>query len=491
MWKQLYERSARHGASRQAQVRQMLVSGILDGQLPRGTSLPSSRDMADQLGLARSTVVLAYRQLVDEGYLQARERSGHVVRGDAVAAGVPAPAPHSGATAAIPGWDTRLRFRPSEQRNIVKRADWQEYAYPFVYGQFDAALFPTADWRECCTRALSVLDIRDWAQDMILHDDASLVQQICARVLPRRGVWASRDEVLVTVGAQQALFLLADLLLGPAATVGVEDPGYADARNIFASRSARLRPLRVDERGLVVDDALRGCDYVYVTPSHQCPTTVTMPLERRNALLALAAAADLIVIEDDYESENRFDGPPTPALKSLDRDGRVIYVGSLSKAFAPGLRMGYVVAPAELIAELRAARRLMLRHPAAYLQRAFALFLALGQHDTLLRRLSAAYRERAATLGAALSRHLPAFHAVPISGGASCWVQGPATLDARALAAAAERRGVLIEPGDVFFMADAPPRNTFRLGYSSIAADRIESGVRELAAACEELRRSN
>ncbi len=480
MWSQLFQLSAQSGMTLQNQIRQMLVTAILDERLPPGVPIPSSRELADQLGVARNTVVLAYQQLVDDGYLISRERSGHFVNPEVLAGRVAHPVAPVPGRVAPPDWDVRFRFRPSTQRNIVKPADWQQYPYPFLYGQFDPQLFPTADWRECGLKALSVMDIRDWAPDLIARDDESLIQQVRTRVLPRRGVWAEADEIVVTVGAQQALYLVADLLMTRDTVVGLEEPGYPDARNTFASRTPHLVPLAVDEAGLRVDDALRRCRYVYTTPSHQCPTTVTMPLERREALLGLASDADLVLIEDDYESENRFSGEPTPALKSLDRNDRVIYIGSLSKSFAPGLRLGYIVGPKELIHELRALRRLMLRHPSTYIQRCFALFLALGHHDTLMRRLSHAYRERAQTLERAIAAHLPDTRAVPVSGGASFWLEGPGWLDARELAGLAEANGILIEPGEVFFMTEPPPRNRFRLGYSSIRADRIEPGIRKL-----------
>jgi len=485
MWKQLLQRSSRESMSLQGRIREMLVGAILDGQLPAGVPLPSSREMAEQLGVARNTVVLAYQQLADEGYLLSRERSGHFVNPEMLAGRLQKPTspdrPAARTAAPGPDWSWRFRVRPTQQRSIVKPADWQKYPYPFLYGQFDAEMFPTADWRECCMKALSVLDIRDWAPDLIARDDESLVQQIRTRVLPRRGVWAGADEVVVTMGAQQALYLVADLLMDKQTRVGIEDPGYPDARNIFANRNADLRRLAVDEHGLVVDDPLRELDLVYATPSHQCPTTVTMPLERREALLRRAEEADFVVIEDDYESENRFDGEPTPALKSLDRSNRVIYIGSLSKTLAPGLRLGYVVGPAELIAELRALRRLMVRHPVTYIQRAFALFLSLGHHDALLRRLAASQRERAHLLLDALARHLPECSVTPLSGGASCWVRLPQGLTAEELAHSAREHGVLVEPGDVFFMEDPAPAAYVRMGFSATPTAVIEPGVRELA----------
>lgn len=485
LWKQLLQHGAQHQQGLQAQVRAMVVRAILDGLLPPHTPLPSSRELSQALGVARNTVVLAYQQLSDEGYVQARQRSGYFVSPDITAGRVraePGAAPASPApvSARRPDWPSRFKQHPSALRSIVKPADWQRYPYPFLYGQFDAALFPTADWRECVIKTLSVVDIRDWGPDQIMRDDPRLVQQICSRVLPRRGVWAAPEEVVVTVGAQHALYLLADLLMREGSRVAMEDPGYPDARNIFASRTGMLRPVPVDEAGLPVDAALAGCDYIYTTPSHQCPTTVTMPLHRRQALLRMAQEHDFVIIEDDYESENRFDGDPFPALKSLDREDRVIYIGSLSKSVAPGLRMGYVVGPAELIAELRALRRLELRHPSALVQRAFALFLSLGHHDSLLRRQAAAWRDRAAAVLSALARHAPRCRVVPVSGGSSCWVQLPDGMDGGELAARARERGVLIEPGEVFFMTEPAPRHFVRIGWSAIPLPAIEPGIATL-----------
>jgi GntR family transcriptional regulator / MocR family aminotransferase len=481
LWKQLLQRSARDNMSLQGQIREMLVAAILDGQLPAGQPLPSSREMADQLGVARNTVVLAYQQLADEGYLHSRPRSGHFVNREMTAGRLQRGQPTQAEAAhAQPEWQRRLRLQATGQRSIVKPADWQSYPYPFLYGQFDATLFPTADWRECCLKTLSVLDIRDWAPDQITRDDETLIQQIRTRVLPRRGVWAAADEIVVTVGAQHALYMVADLLMREGTRVGIEEPGYPDARNIFASRTSQVVALPVDRDGLPVDQALRGLDYVYATPSHQCPTGVTMPLQRREALLQEAQALDFVIIEDDYESENRFDGDPIPALKSLDRGQRVIYIGSLSKSLAPGLRIGYVVAAPELIAELRALRRLMLRHPSAFIQRAFALFLSLGHHDAQLRRLAVAQRERCAIVIDAMARHAPQCEVVPVTGGGSCWVRLPDGVRAEELAQRASERGVLIEPGDVFFLADPPPQPHVRLGYQSIPAKDIEPGIRVL-----------
>ncbi|MBL0087440.1 MAG: PLP-dependent aminotransferase family protein, partial [Ideonella sp.] len=200
----------------------------------------------------------------------------------------------------------RLKLRPSEQRNIEKPSDWQQQPYPFIYGQFDASLFPSADWRECVLESLQGRALRRWAPDHIDRDDDALIDQIHRRLLPARGIWADRDEILVTTGAQQATFRSPRCCSARPPWSASRTPGYPDARNNFLLRTRHVRPLRVDEQGLVLGAALAGCRYVYVTPSHQCPTTVTMPLQRRLDLLARAGRDDFIVIEDDHESELNF-----------------------------------------------------------------------------------------------------------------------------------------------------------------------------------------
>lgn len=481
MWNRLFKLSRERKVSYQRQLREVIVSAILDDRLPLEIPLPSSRELAKHLGISRNTVVLAYQQLIDEGYLVSRERSGYYIDKSMLSGRVKLmPIIHPD-DAVQPDWDHHIKFRPSQQRNIVKPIDWKKYQYPFLYGQLDPALFPIADWRDCCRQALSVSDILDVTPDRIDTDDPLLIEQIQARILPRRGVWASRDEILITMGAQQALYILADLLINQDSRIGIENPGYADARNIFSLKSPKVLPLRVDENGLVPGKKVNSCEFVYLTPSHQSPTTVTMPIERRKRLLKDARAHDFLIIEDDYESEINFVGEPTPALKSLDTDNRVIYVGSLSKTLAPGLRIGYMVGSRTLIEEARALRRLMVRHPPANNQRLVAFFLSMGHHDSLIHRLSQTYQQRWQIMGDALNRHLPESSRIPSFGGTSYWVRGPEQLDSRELQKRARDAGILIEAGDICFMQSNPPLNFFRLGYSSIAGTRIEPGIKKLA----------
>lgn len=488
IWSGLFRIFPESGQTLQAQIRQAIVAAILDRQIAVSMPLPSCRLLAEKLGVARGTVVLAFQQLVDQGFLLARERRGHFVNPDVLASPL---RPLQKPPVAHPGvdWKARRRLAPADLPRSPRRDNWIKSSYPFVYGQFDPALFPTAEWRECNRMALAVLEIRNWAADMVDRDDPLLIEQIQARLLPRRGIFANPDEIIVTLGAQNALYMLAALLMDKETRVAMEDPGYPDARAIFQLAGACVSPVPVDAAGLVVDAVPCDAGFVFVTPSHHCPTMVPMSAERRHALLADAERHDRIVIEDGYDSQ-LLDAAPQQALKGVDRSGRVVYVGSLSKTLAPGLRLGYIVASADLVAELRALRRFMLRHPPANNQRAVALFLSLGHHEALVRRLSAAFTERRKRLVQALDAFLPEWQATDGAGGTSLWLEGPRGINMRRLAEAAAARSVIVEPGDRFFhdrdasggRGEAESR-FLRLGISSIALQHIEPGIRELATA--------
>ncbi|MBL8698415.1 MAG: PLP-dependent aminotransferase family protein [Alphaproteobacteria bacterium] len=468
----------------QAQIRQHIAAAIEDGRLPPGARLPSSRALAGNLRVARNSVILAYQRLIDEGYLEAVARRGVRVAADPLPPDR-ARSARSGAEAGHAGsWDARFALRAAPLRHITKPADWRRYPYAFLHGQADRTLFPLSVWRSCTRAALARGAVESWSADEVQEDDRELVRQIRQRILPRRGVHAEGDEILITLGAQQALDLVLRLLGGAGRRVAIEDPGYADARNLALVGGATLMPIAIDESGLPIDDRLAGCDLAYVTPSHQSPTTVTLPFERRVELLARAERDDFVIVEDDYETEASYLDSPTPALKSIDRRGRVIYVGTLSKVLAPGLRLGFLVAPPAFVREARALRRLSVRQTPANNQRTAALFLAGGHYDAMQRRLRRVYRERWSVLREAIARDLRGCRVRPNRGGTSFWLEGPADLDADELARRARAEGVVVEPGRVYFADEATaPRNCFRLGFSVIAADRIDEGIRRLARA--------
>jgi GntR family transcriptional regulator/MocR family aminotransferase len=464
----------------QSQIQEMMVDAITKGHLAPGAAMPSGRKLAEQLKVARNTVVLAYQQLLDEGFIVARERSGFYVSEDVLIgfARSPKTAPDENAKAATEiDWKSKLSFFPDSFPYLHKPQDWQRYPYPFVYGQFDKKLFPIADWRECCREAAGIAAIHNWASDHVDRDSEPLVDQVHSKLLPRRGIWADRDEILITVGAQNALFLASRLLLKPEDTVGMENPGYADARNTFLTQTQHIELLDIDHHGMVIDERLANCQCVYTTPSHQFPTTYTMSKARRLALLEQANQHNIVIIEDDYESEFNYGAEPIPALKSLDTEGRVIYVGSLSKTLAPGIRLGYMVAPREFIRQAKALRRIMLRHPPSNNQFIIAQFLKRGYHDALIRRISHTLHHRSQVMKTLLDEYLPGATQKPDFGGSSFWVRGPEDLDCRDLAITAKERGILIEAGSELFYPGTEKLNYFRLGFSSISVEQIRVGL--------------
>lgn len=486
LWAQIFALPKDSSLPLQLQLRSVVVQAILGGRLAPGAALPSSRDLAAMLALSRNTVSASYQQLVDEGFLEARPRHGMFV--SSVPQQLIAEAPHEGAPSehVTPRWHARMLRTLSQAPTLSKPDAWRKYPYPFIYGTHDPELFPVEDFRECCVRSLARAQLPQWTPDFETDDVADLIEQIRLRLLPKRGVFAMKEEILVTVGAQQAFHLLAELLLDENTRLGFEEPGYPHARNTFSLRKTQCVAVSVDSEGVVIDK-LPALDYLFVTPSHQSPTTVTLSMERRQSLLALAEQHDFVVIEDDYEAENLYEGNPMPALKSLDRSERVIYVGSLSKSLSPALRLGYIVAPSSVIAELRVLRHAMVRHPSAFLQHTYALFLSLGHHESHARRVNTAMQERVQLAAQALETHLADFDFHLPRGGASIWVRGPAWLDGNELALAARRHGVLIEPGDVFYATPPHPCPFFRLRLSSIAPDQIAPGLKALSTAVTEL----
>ena len=466
----------------QDQIKEHLINLILGGFLPIREPLPSSRKLSEVLGVSRNTVSLIYEGMVDAGYLVSEARRGYFIaplyhRSEQLRTNIePEEQTHP------PQWQNRFSIRPSTDTNIVKPNDWSSFEYPFIYGQIQNDFFPLKEWRQCSRKALSGNWAHYWINDQVDSDDPMLIEQLRTHILPRRGIYADSSEIIITIGTQNSLYLLANLLCNSATTIGLEDPGFRDAFNIFSSFGANIKLQPVDQQGIVLDERLHDCDYLYVTPSHQVPTGVELSAERRQRLLTMAKEQDIVLIEDDYDSEINVQNNPIPALKAMDRDQRVIYTGSLSKSISPGLRLGYMVADEELIAEIRALRRLMYRHPPTINQRQVALFLSQGHYEAYLRKIRALYTQKEKRMSAALEEYLPSMITTPISNGSSSvWLEAFKEIDTEKLSWQASRKSILIEPGASHFLRESPPSHYFRLGFSAIAAHKIEPGIKALS----------
>ncbi|MBU2409670.1 MAG: PLP-dependent aminotransferase family protein, partial [Gammaproteobacteria bacterium] len=282
-WAQLFALPDQPALPLQGRLRAAVVQAILENRLGPGASLPSSRELANLLGLSRNTVTSAYLQLMDEGFLEARPRSGVFVAQNARPQSADLAEPlvgRSGQSGQPPEWSARVLRSLVDRPTLSKPERWRDYPYPFIYGNYDPQLFPTDDFRECCSRSLARSQLPHWTPDFETDDVPDLIEQIRTRLLPKRGVFALKEEILVMLGAQHAYYLLADALFDERTRVGLEEPGHPHARNSFALRNPKWVEVAVDEEGLVVD-ALPAADYLFVTPSHQSPTTATLSLERR------------------------------------------------------------------------------------------------------------------------------------------------------------------------------------------------------------------
>ncbi|WP_068547425.1 PLP-dependent aminotransferase family protein [Thalassotalea crassostreae] len=473
---------AKLSESLQSQLRQKLVEGILVGSFAAGSKLPSSRKLAQQLNISRNTVVLVYQALLAEGYIESRERSGIFVSEEI----------NRGKVEFV---DSDIKYNPKQSDNQRRfkgaiaatnaascPADWQNYSFPFIDGKFNSSLYPVKEWREAVIKANSTRELYLWGQLKSGEDDPMLLDEIRTKILPRRGIQASRDEILITVGTQQALHLITQLFVDETVEVAVEEPGYPEMRALLEQKKAKLLHQPIDDKGLIVDDRLNDCDIIYTTPSHQTPTSITMSLERRDQLLNKAKEQDCLIIEDDFEFESNFLGHPHPALRSLDTDNRVIYVSCLSKVLASGVQIGFIVADASVITELKKLRKLVLRNPPISNQRTVAHFLAMGHYDAFMMHLHKTFFERWLTLREALNIYLPnCIDTGPIQGGTAYWITGPKQLDGEYLRKKAVEHGILIEPVKRYFALGSSPSNCFRMGVTSIPNEKIREGVRKLA----------
>ncbi len=463
----------------QQQIQRSVIEGILAARYQPGERMPSSRKLAHHLGVSRITVTLAYAELVSNDYLNSRGRSGYFVSDTA---------PHTphfnlgpDTKADNVDWPRTISQDFSLYSGLVRPHNWRDFKYPFIYGQADIRLFDHQNWRLCALQALGQKDFISLTSDYYDGDDPKLIEFITRHILPRRGISARPDQVLLTLGAQNALWLSAQILLTQRRTAVMENPGYAGLREILGQTRCNTLSVDVDEFGLPPSRISSDVDVVFTTPSHHAPTNATMPISRRKNLLARATSNEFVIVENDYEFEMSFLRAPSPALKSLDQHGRVIYIGSFSKSLFPGLRLGYMVGSLPFIRQARALRALVLRHPPGHIQRTVAYFLSLGHYDAQVNKTGLAYQRRRAVMDSAIAEHGLKIASPGNFGGSSIWMKGPDGVNTTKLAETLRTQQVIIEPGRAFFAQNDDNHQFYRLAYSSIAAERIPEGIARIA----------
>ena len=460
---------------------------ILSGRLPSGVRVPSTRRLAQDLGVSRSTILFAFDQLVAEGYIV-----GAVGSGSYVARLIPdhlLQARRLESTAAPRERSSpRLAARNHELRRF-RRVHSGLYPGAFSTGVPPVDQFPWSLWCRLAARR-----DRHLPRKQLYHGSAAgylpLREAIVGHLAAARGVRCTVDQVIVLSSAQEALELVCRVLVDPGDAVWFEDPGYPGSRGALAVAGARIVPVPVDGEGLIVERGLAAeprAGLALVTPSHQYPSGVTLSLERRLALLQWASRTGAWIVEDDYDSEYRYAGRPLTALQGLDSAERVLYIGTFNKTLFPALRLGYLVAPENLIDWLLPMRRIGAQHTPTLDQMTLADFMIEGHYARHLRRLRMVCRERRDTLLAVAKRELPDLLEIPHSETGLHTVGWlPHGVDDRQVCTAAFEQGVEAAALSTYHMGPCA-RGGLLLGYGGLKPQEIEDGMRRLAAATRTL----
>jgi GntR family transcriptional regulator/MocR family aminotransferase len=465
----------RSAAPLQRQIYEQWRQRILRGALSPGARVPSTRELAEAIGVSRTTTTAAYEQLLAEGYLEAIHGAGTFVcrqlPDDLTVAAPATPAPAVVRSIRLSKFGARLRVPsplPASDRQLDLSVDGPDLTH-----------FPIALWRRLHNRQQRQAHRHIFGRADSAAGYTPLRHAIADYVGRSRAVAATADQVVIVNGSQQALDLTARLLIDSGDMVAVEHPGYAGARELFAVHGARIRLVPVTHEGLSVIDLPARPRLVYTTPSHQFPTGAAMTLARRLELIEWARGHDAVLIEDDYDSEFRYSGAPLPAMHSLSRDVPIVYVGTFSNVMFPGLRIGYVVVPPALAAAFVRAKWLADRQTALPDQAALALFIGEGHMERHIRRMRRIYRRRRDALVEALSRH---FGTDATMRGDASGMHALVTFTGASIHRCAERAGVRVKKTDACY-ADGVTRNEIIVGFSALGERTIETGIRKLAAA--------
>jgi len=456
-------------------------AAIVEGTLRSGQRVPSSRILAAELGISRMPVLNAYAQLAAEGYFESRVGAGTVVSSTITANAAPPQTGNTrqGKTSAHPSQFAKPSFLPS----FLELGTWQRTRGAFCVGQVSFEQFPFRIWNRLVTR-----HCRNASENSLNYEDPMgsrpLREAIAVYLRTARGVKCDVQQIMIVNGSQHALAITTRALLSPGDPVWMEEPGYAFARTIFALHKCRIVPVAVDGDGLNVAAGIQHCRQAraaLVTPSHQYPLGVTMTASRRLQLLDWAERSGAWIIEDDYDSEYRYESMPIASLQGLDRHSRVVYIGTFSKVVFPSLRLGYIVVPSDLVDRFLAVRFAMDLGSATFHQAVLADFIREGHFSRHIRRMRSLYGERRNILIESIQHELGPRAEVT---GAQAGMHLAVTLDGisdREIADQAVQHKLWLVPLSTSY-AGRHPKQGFVLGFGSIRAQDIPTAVRSLRA---------
>jgi GntR family transcriptional regulator/MocR family aminotransferase len=448
---------------------------ILSGVYRSGEKLPSTRDVAEQLKVSRTIVLLAYDQLLAEGFAVGRAGSGTFVSGHLIRSEprktnktLKLPLSRFGSAAVAAAASVSFPNRPKPPSR-----------YDFAYGRTDVTIFPFEAWRRILLHHARMAPVREFEYGQAAGSPA-LREAICAHLRRSRAVVCDPTEVIVVSGSQQALDLVARVLVERGDRVAIEDPQYLGAREVLLAAGATLRPVPVDRDGLNPAKLPQDVSLVFVTPSHQFPTGAILPLGRRLALLEWATRMNLIIVENDNAGEFHSEGRPLESLQGLDTDGRIIYIGTFSRTIFPSLRIGYLIVPKSLVSSFTSAKWLCDQHTATLEQETLAEFLTNGMYERHLRRLRRKNTERRGKLLSAIRTYLG--DRVEVTGdhsGTHIVLWPRKRVSEAGIIAEAAKHGVGIYGISPYFLK-RPSRTGLMLGYSRMNEAEIVEGVRRL-----------
>jgi len=478
----------------QRQIYDAYRAAIVEGSLRSGQRIPSTRVLATELRVSRFPVLNAYAQLLAEGYFESRVGAGTVVSSslpDQFTASVPTQGAGAAAARSHTRPGTQSGARPVARRTLLadgpKYSPWLGGLGAFGVGQVAFDQFPTPVWSQLVARHNRNIDARSFHYGDVMGSLA-LRETIATYLRTARSLRCEAEQIMIVSGSQHALELSARVLFDPGSRVWIEEPGYRLARIVFTLTGCQLVPVPVDEEGLNVAAGIklyRKARAAFVTPSHQFPLGVTMTASRRLQLLEWAQSSGSWIIEDDYDSEYRYESPPIASLQGLDANARVIYVGTFSKVLFPALRMGYLVIPSDLVDRFLTLRRAMDLAPPSFHQGVLADFIGEGHFARHIRRMRILYQERRRVLTASLSRELgddvevlgseAGMHlAVTLKSGAPKKFASDVEIGERAA-----RQNLWIWPLSNSYLGK-PSRQGFILGFGSSAVEEIPRAVCKL-----------
>ena len=466
------------------QIASHLRQSILSGALPTDTRLPSTRQLARDLGVNRITAETAYSELEADGLIAPHPCSGTYVL---PLVSAPSTLPRD-PSVPWPLWQTlpSTRTDVSQHNNPEEMLMAAGHKQPlnFAAGVSDSRLFPSEEFRKVIHRVMR----RDGSSSLEYGDRRGYkpLRETIAQVLASQGLSASAENILITSGSQQALAITAQLLLRPSDIVLVENPTYAGALDLFRSLSLTIIGIPMDESGMRVDKLERLLQrhhpkLIYTIPSFHNPTGACLPRVRRQQLIELADRYNVPILEDDYVGDLRYEGRSQPALKSLDRGGGVIYVSTFSKMLMPGLRLGFLVADGPIYESLAAYKRVNDLGSSNLIQRGLEAYVTVGRYEAHLRRSRRIYRKRRDAMLAALGRYFPkgVSYTMP-QGGLFIWVRLPEGLCADKLLPLACQNGISFACGNTFYIGNTGGEGYIRLSFAIHSPEEIEEGIRRL-----------